>query len=257
MPGYPQLLAFAVICCLPATTAAAESALEVVDRAFKARCEKPEDFEKQRTQIVDMEGKIYADSVQKVVYPATRRMKIDGIGHFRWESEVEMPTGKVRQTLAVLGNSGWSQANAMPPEDMSSALVDECKMEIYGRWYATLIPLKDKALTLTLLPDAKVDEQVVQVVRAALRFRPDVYLSFSKETGRLLKIAYRAREGGVDLRKEHYFYDYKPIQGLVLPTRLLDMKQEGQNSFKLADWKVKEYKLAEKLAVGVFEKPAK
>ena len=91
-----------------------------------------------------------------------------------------------------------------------------------------------------------------------LRFRPEVFLSFSKKNGNLLRIAYKARELAVEMRKEHLFSEFKTFGGLLLPTKLVDMKEHGNlGKYKAAEWTVKDYKFPGKLPEEDFAKPEK
>ena len=72
-----------------------------------------------------------------------------------------------------------------------------------GRWLSTLLPLIDGKLTLTPLPENRVEGEEALVVKASMRFRPDVLL-FSETPSRAvvttrdeLRIAELARRHGV------------------------------------------------------------
>ena len=45
---------------------------------------------------------------------------------------------------------------------------------------------------------------------------------FSKKSGLLLKVSYKATEEGTPVRKEHIFGDYKKFNGLLLPGKMTD-----------------------------------
>ena len=250
------LFAIAVVCHLSPLASAEETPREIIDRAMKARADKIEWLDKQRTRIVTMEGKIYM--LDKSEIDSIRQLQIEGASNVFWNTEMATPEGKKRLTMALQGTKGWRQFSGTEAEELSLASIDEFKMEIYGHWLATLTPLKDRAFTLTRLPDAKVGDEPVAVVKAVLRFRPDVQLSFSNKTGQLLKVAYKAREQGVELRKEHIYSDYKTFDGILLPSKQIDTHQlNGQNPMKMAEWNIKEYKFVDKLADDLFNKPEK
>ena len=225
---------------------------------MKARCEKIELLDKQRREIIAMEGKLVFENQEE--RNATAEIKADWPSAFRWEAEFVHPEtkGKVRTTLSVQVDQGWMQLASAPSSDLGLPKVEEVKIEIYGHWLMTLYPLKDKTFTLTMLKDNKVGDEDVAVVKASLRFRPDVYLSFSKKSGHLLKVAYKAREEGIELRKEHLLSDYKEFDGIKLPTRLIDNWQIGaQPAVKKAEWTITGYKFVDSFPAETFEKPKK
>jgi hypothetical protein len=225
----------------------------VVDLALKARCANPEDFDKQKTQKTILEGKLYIAEQSGV--SARLEIQFDGLSRVRWDSEYAFPDGKRVWAMTLIGNSGWRLING-EMQDLSFVEAEEFKMELYGRYFATLIPLKDKSITLTLLPDAQAGGEAASVVKATARFRPDVLLYFSNKTNHLLKISYKAREKGSELRKEHILSDYKSIQGLMLPTTFVDMLQpEGGSITKAAEYTIKEYQFLPKLSDDIFDKP--
>jgi hypothetical protein len=254
MRSIPEALAVVLVGWLGAAVGA-QDAREVVERGMKARCEKVELLDKQRCEIITAHGKmLWTDQKDK---DATTEIQIEWPTTFRWDWVIAVGELKQKVTLSMRGDKGWRQFPPAPAVDMDVIEMDGHKMEMHGRWLATLYPLKDKAFALTLLKDNRVGDEDVTVVKAALRFRPDVYLSFSKKSGHLLKVAYKGREGGVDVRKEHLLSDYKEFEGIKLPTKLVDMQQSGaQTMEKKGEWTVSSYKFPDKLDASVFDKPA-
>lgn len=252
---YSEVLASFVV-VLVGSLVVADEARDIVERGMKARCEKVELLEKQRCQVISMIGKIILPDQTET--DATGEINVEWPTSLRWERNMVLPKGqgKVQTIMAFQIDRAWKQASTTPPTDLNLVDTEEFKMEIYGRWLATLYPLKDKAFSFTLLKDAKVNDEDVAVIKVALRFRPDVYLSFSKKTGQLVKVAYRAREGGIDLRKEHILSDYREFDGIKLPTKMVDMMQVGtQPAVKAAEWTVTNYKFVEKFGSDLFDKP--
>jgi hypothetical protein len=235
----------------------AEDALEVVERGMKARCDKPETLKKQQCEIITMQGKMLWLEDQKEK-ESTAEIKVDWPSSFRWDRDVNLLQGNRKIIFSIFADKGWQQIVPAPPAVLGLVQVEECRMEIYGRWLGTLYPLTDRALTLTLLKkDNKVDGEEVAVVKVSLRNRPDVYLSFSRKSNHLLKIAYKALEGGIELRKEHQFSDYKEFEGIKLPTKLIDFTQPVNSPAptKIAEWTITGYKFLPKLDAKIFEQP--
>ncbi len=232
-----------------------EEADKVIEFAIKARCQKPEMLGKQRTQLIEMEGKIFDGAT---TIPAVGRMQIEGRDRFRWDLDLTLPQGKKQSTLTLMGGTAWQRGSDTPPRDMTFSERDEFMMEIHAHWLSTLYPLRDKYITLKKEEDATLNEEKVFVIKAKVRALPEVTLYVSQKSGNLLMVAYKAREQGVDMRKEHWYADYKSFQGLTLPAKLTDMKQLiGRPSLKAAEWDVKDYKFVDKLGDDVFVKPEK
>jgi hypothetical protein len=160
--------------------------------------------------------------------------------------------------VSIQMEKGWKQELPDPAADMTLFEMEYAKIEMYGRWLATLYPLKDKAFTFVTLKDARVADEDVSVVKATMRLRPDVYLSFSKKTGQLVKVAYKARLSGLEKRVEHIFSDFKAFDGLTLPTKMIDTEQIGtQPLTKLAEWTFTGYQFVDKLPADTFVMPEK
>jgi len=234
----------------------ADEGRDIVERAMKARSDNTDLLDKQKCQAVVMVGKIvHGNNLES---DATFELKSAWPWQQHWQHELDLPTGKSRSTMGFNIDRAWTQRLTLPAEDMDLSGIDEFRTEIYGRWLATLYPLKDKAFTFAMLKDGRVGDEDVSVVRVTLRLRPDIIMSFSKKTGHLLKVAYRASEGGAEVRKEHHFSDYRDFDGLKLPTRLVDYKQPvNAPPAKAAEWKISSYKFLDKLPADTFEKPEK
>ena len=245
---------FAIFCL--GSSLLADEPRDVIDRGIKARAAKPELLDKQKICVMTMLGKML--NTEKGEVAATFEIVAEWPSHCRYSVEMMAPDGTRRAQLGLQIDKGWVRAPGQPTMDMNSDQVDEFKMEVYGRWLTTLYPLKDRGFTLTLMKDSRVDGDEVSVVKATLRFRPDVLLSFSKKSGHLLKASYKARESGVEMRKEHLFSDFKEFDGLTLPSKLIDMKQVGNlPATKDAEWTISSYKFPDKLGAESFSKPEK
>lgn len=247
-----------VATCLSCVVLRAQDARQVVERGMKARCDKIELLEKQRREIIEMTGKMFL--VRDSESEAKGEILADWPTSFRWNREFIDPASKatVRQTINVHKQSGWMQQAPLPPVDVGLIDLEDYKTEIYGRWLATLYPLKDESFTLTMLKDNRIGDEDVSVVKVALRFRPDVYLSFGQKSGHLLKVSYKAREGGAEGRKEHLLSNYREFDGIKLPTKMIDMWQvNGLPNEKKAEWTIKNYVLDAKFDAPAFAKPEK
>jgi hypothetical protein len=99
------------------------------------------------------------------------------------------------------------------------------------------------------VPEIKVDNKLALGVSVTAKNRPDVKLYFDKESHLLVKIEREAVQGGQKLNKEYLFGEHKEVEGVKLPTKLVEIV----NGKKLAELKA-EYKL-KKPDDAVFNKP--
>lgn len=223
------------------------TAQEIIDRAIKAQTEKPSDLAKRRVERIVMEGK--ANFGAEV--PTVREIIAEWPNRLRYDYTAKMPQGETRMSMALNSDRAWRYNSDAPLVEFSVSQVDEFRSEAHGRWVATLLPLQSGSFTLTVMPENRLDDEEVQVVKASARYRPDVYLFFSKKTGLLRKVSYRTTENAQVVRKDHLFSDYKKFDGLLLPGKLTDI----HNGNRMGEFVVKEYKFADKLPPSLFDKP--
>lgn len=252
MRSRPEAIAFTILFFMLNAAVAQDDAKAIIERAIKARAPKEEALKKQAIMVMKLEGKVYPE------LPALREHLAEWPNNFRFNIEYEANEGKKALSMAIHGDQGWYRMLGGAPADLTFSTSDSFREEIYGRWLATLYPLRDPGYKLTLLKDSKVGDEETTVVKASRDRKQDVNLHFSKKTGHLLKIAYSTRENDKACRKEHVFAEFKEFDGLVLPTKLVDYVQEGiQPNKKMGDWIITSYQFPEKLPAGTFEKPGK
>jgi hypothetical protein len=135
----------------------------------------------------------------------------------RWRSTLDVARGPQVVTV-VTADKGWQRA-AGPTVELPKERLRELREEAYVWWLTTLVPLKKGGVTLSLLPESKVDGAVVVGVRVVRAGHADANLYFSKSNGLLVKISRRLAEAGAVVEKEHLFSDYKDFAGVKLPSR--------------------------------------
>lgn len=242
------LIALALFVGTSSACGQSATAKEIVDRAIKAQAEKPDDLAKRRIERIVMEGKITFGGDTPIV----REIIAEWPTRLRYNNTLKNPQGETRINFALNGDRGWRVGTEIPFEEYDLNKVDEFRAEAHGKWIATLYPLRESSLNMVALPDNRLDNEAVQIVKVTARFRPDVLLFFSKNTGLLVKASYKTSESGAPVRKEHLFGDYKKFEGLLLPSKLADV----QNGNRVAEYTVKEYKFLDKQPAGVFDKPS-
>ncbi len=96
-------------------------------------------------------------------------------------------------------------------------------------WICTLLPLKDKAFMLSVIGEAQVEKKPAVGVKVTRKDYPEVQLYFDKDSGRLVKSAYRsfAQDQMKEVNLEHYYKDYKEMDGAQVPARVV-IKRDGE-----------------------------
>jgi hypothetical protein len=190
---------------------------------------------------------------------ATGVVLLGGEIPFRTEVVTNLP-GQVRITVevnkaqmvtVVNPDRGWQQSAGGAALDLGKERLAEQQEEVYLRWIATLVPLLKDDFDLRSLPEAKVDGRPAAGIRAAHKGRPDIALYFDKQTNLLVKIACRAREGGVAVDKEYLFSDHKDFEGVKLQSK----EVMTINDRKTAQLSYTSYKFLRKPDESAFVRP--
>jgi hypothetical protein len=156
-------------------------------------------------------------------------------------------------TIVFDGDKGWVQAGGST-EEMNKDQLAARKEDNYASSLTTLVPLKDKAFTLTPLPEVKVDDRPAVGLKITREGHREVRLYFDKQTNLLVKSQMRVKAeemGGKEVNQEAYYSDHKDISGLKVPTKVV-VKREGE---LYVDGESSDVKLLEKLDNKVFDKP--
>ena len=156
-------------------------------------------------------------------------------------------------TLVMNGDKGWISSSG-DTKEMSKEELAAQKSDHRAGYIAMLVPLKDKAFTLAMLPEAKVDDKAAVGIKVTRKDYPEVKLYFDKKTHLLVKSEFPskvAEEKFKDVMASMYYTNYKEIDGAQVPTHLV-MKRDGK-LFVEAD--VADMKAVGKLDDSVFAKP--
>jgi hypothetical protein len=219
-----------------------DQARAIVDKAIKAMGG-AEKLGKFKNQTWSAKGTYYGmgDGV-----PFTANYAISLPDKFRFEVEGFM-------IVVFNGDKGWRQLMGETQEMDKEQLANQ-KDDLYVGQVASLLPLSDKAYTLTLLGETKVEDKPAVGVKVTHKDRPEVKLYFDKENGLLVKSEAKAKsaeEGNKEVNQESIYGNYQQVDGAWLAgkvTIIRDGKKfvEAENS----DWKS-----AEKLDDKLFSKP--
>jgi outer membrane lipoprotein-sorting protein len=168
-------------------------------------------------------------------YPNQFRMEIEGVF-----------------IIVINGDKGWMKMGGETKEMEKDQLRNQLK-DLKAGWISSLLPLKDKAFSLTALPETEVEKKPALGVKVTRKDWPEVKLYFDKQTGRLVKNEFRsfAQEQGKEVTSEHFMQDHKEMDGAQIPTHII-VKRDGK---LFVDAHVVQYKAAGKLDGKVFAMP--
>jgi outer membrane lipoprotein-sorting protein len=155
--------------------------------------------------------------------------------------------------IVVNGDKGWMKAVG-ETKDMTKEEFAAQQSNLRAEWIGSLLPLKDKAFSLTALGEIKVDDNPAVGVKVARKDYPEVKLYFDKKTNLLVKSEYKTKLPEQEYKEvlaENYFSNYKDFDGAKVATKML-MKRDGK-VYVEAD--VTEYKAAGKLDPKMFDRP--
>jgi hypothetical protein len=171
---------------------------------------------------------------------------------FRTESEVEARGEKLERALVLDGGRGWVKTGGSAVA-LNDAARDELRDKVHVLCLsATLLPLKDKAVTLKPLDEITIDGRAAAGVSAASAGRPEVAFYFDKEKGLLLKC-----ERGVSdpllgkVTEETFFSDYHEVDGVQV-ARKVSVRRGGK---PFLDWTISDFHVRDKLDRGLFAAP--
>jgi hypothetical protein len=175
-------------------------------------------------------------------------------GHYaiQWPDRFRMEIKDV--FLMVLnGDKGWVSMGGETTE-LSKEQMAENQEGHHGSYLTTLLPLKDKAVTLTPLKEIKVGDRPAVGVKASSKGHRDVSLYFDKETGLLVKSEMRVKPqelGGKEVNQESWYSEHKEVGGLKVPMKLV-IHHDGK---KFLESTHTDLKFPDKLDDKLFAKP--
>jgi hypothetical protein len=156
-----------------------------------------------------------------------------------------------RLVVVVNENKGWTRF-ADKTEEMKKSLLVNFQEDSYASWVANLVPLKDRAFTLQLLGEAKVDKRPALCILISCKNHRDMKLFFDKELGLLVKTeTIITDEDGVESNVETVLRDYKDVYHIKQAMKIV-VNGDGKPS---QDIEILELRLADRPENGMFDKP--
>jgi hypothetical protein len=174
----------------------------------------------------------------------------------RLRVQIDVTAGGMTFTFVrvVNGDKVWNKLN-----DNTTAIDDkdelaEAKEAMYVSRLTSLLPLRDKDLTLGALDEIKVEGKPALGVHVFHKDHRDVNLYFDKDTGLLVKVETTIKDfmaGGKEFKQESFYSDHKEVNGLKVPMKVV-INRDGK---KYLETEVTEIEPKEKLDDALFDKP--
>lgn len=211
-----RLLNLCALACLLTLTshAAADDAAQaraLIDKAIKAKGLKPDAPE-------------MAESWKDTGKMSAAGMNIDYVADwtfqppnkYRFVMEAKLQGQPIKMLVVLNGTEAWESANG-PAQAIADKKLASMKDEVYSLWVTSLLPLRDPAFKLGLLPEGQVDGKPVQGVKVSRDGQRDVGLFFDRETGLLAKCDTTVMDefqNWKEVKDEAIFSDYKDVNGV-------------------------------------------
>ena len=147
------------------------------------------------------------------------------------------------------GKRGWQQEGGTV-RDLTPEEVRKEQSSAYALRVKRLFPLlEDNGIRLSSLPSIKVDGREAVGVKVSADGEPTIELYFDSESHLLVKIVYQF--GGDRKPEEHFFSDYRDIQGLKVAMKRA-IFVDGK---KMLEDATTTYELLDKIDPKLFAKP--
>jgi hypothetical protein len=171
---------------------------------------------------------------------------------FRAESAVERTGEKIERALVLDGGRAWVKTDRAAVA-MTDADRDELRDKVHVLCLSTtLLPLKDKGVTLKPLDEIKIDGRAAAGVSAVCPGRTDVAMYFDKEKGLLLKCERGVKDALLgSVTEETFFSDYHEVDGVQVAMKV-SVKRGGK---PFLDWTVSDFRIRARLDRDLFVAP--
>ena len=147
--------------------------------------------------------------------------------------QVDFQGVKLHVVQVLNGRKGWTQDGPLFQEAGGGELA-RMRAEAHADYLSTLLPLlDDKAATLTLLPEVKLQNRPAVVVQVRSPGWPDVKLYFDRTSGLLVKREYQAPGPGKTSLEESYYSDYREVHSPAADEQTLRAARVGTNGAAL------------------------
>ncbi|MFL5329679.1 MAG: hypothetical protein ACJ8C4_12270 [Gemmataceae bacterium] len=246
-----RTFAFVMSACLIASAVKADDktndARAIVDRAIQAHG--AEKMAKVKAETWKTKGSFLAMGNP---WPYTGEYTFVHPDKMRFDFHMGSGDQKMEMTMVLDGQKGWESGGGQLA-DLTKKKAEEFQHKAYTMSLIRLLPLRDKAYTLTSLGDSKVRDQDFVGVKVAREGHRDVSLFFDKKTGLLAKMSTKAFDelDGADVTEDSIFTSYSDKDGVKM-FKTLTLQHDGKDYFKE---EVLSHQIIEKPDLKAFAKP--
>jgi len=220
----------------------------VIDKAIKAHGGK-ETLEKFKVSRIKGKGTLHAMG-------ADIEFSVVGVSELPNKLRSEIKLDIMGQSIEIVrvfdGKNGWQSAMGTTME-LTDEQLDEMKEEGHHNYIEAIYTLAaDKDLQITAVGEEKVDGKPAIGLKVAKKGHKDVRVYFDKDSGLLVKMAYKSKDpAGQEVDAQAFYRDYKDVQGTKV-----SMKQEVKHGDeKFIEATLSDVKLEEKADPSTFAKP--
>jgi hypothetical protein len=156
-------------------------------------------------------------------------------------------------TIVFDGKKGWVSSMGSVTE-MEDDRITEQREKTYASNLTTLLPLKEKSITLTAAGEGKVDGKATIDIKVSSKDHRDVTLSFDKETHLLAKVESTVKaeeQGGKEVKQVITFSGYDEVAGIKMPKKYV-VTRDGE---KFVEAEMSDLAMVDKHDEGTFGKP--
>jgi hypothetical protein len=203
-----SLFALAVLLTLSGRIVADDTPQAIIEKAVKA-LGGADVLARQSAVLVKMRGNFVFAANQAA--PFTGEVLTQPNGDFKYTLDLNLAGAPMGFTMVLTGDKGWRNFGGMI-EDLDPVSLAEMKRSRHYDRVTSLLPLlKDPSYMLSPIPEIKVQNKPAVGVKVAFKGQPDVHLYFDKESGLLIKTAYRYKQGPADKEtlQESTYSDYR------------------------------------------------
>jgi hypothetical protein len=237
-------VAVALVLGLTQTATAADELQAIIDKAIKAHGIKKE----KKDKAVQVKSKGTIELLGGIKF--TKTISIQG-NKIKDEVEGEAMGQAFTQKVVYNGKEAWLTVNG--EEIKLDGLADAIKEAMYVEKVTSELFLKDKAIKLSALGEAKVNGQDAVGVKVSKKGHKDVNLYFDKKTGLVAKVEYRTKDFTTkkEVTEERIITEYQTIKGKKVAKKVL-VNRDGK---KYITATVTEIKTFDKFDDSEFAKP--
>jgi len=219
----------------------------IVDKAIKAHGLK--DKEKAAGYRGRSKGTVHVGGMDlEFAQDATADMN----GKFKEVLDLEVAGQKVNITTVFNGKDGWIKANGMDVQ-VTEEIINEFKEQAHAMQLSQGLLLKDKALKLSLIGEAKVNDKPAIGVKVEKDGKKPIDFYFDKATGLVAKTQRRVRDmqTGQEANEERIIIEYQNVGDRKIAKKV-EIKRDGKPYVEV---EVTEAKVLDKIEESEFAEP--